>query len=233
MGAHLAQLRRQFNLTQQEVSERLHIRTRYVSAIEEGRFDLIPGQVYARGYVQNYAEFLGLNPAEVVAQCFTGSVNVPQATLASHTTNHTIIPRHQIHNAANWRALVVLAIIGLTVVLIFAQLTTKNNEISATESTRESTVEPVPESILKSMRNLVMTTPINHTCLTKSTMLNCFFSGATTRKLIALESSVPMYFGGAEAAEELEALSNKATPPGETHTTPAAESLAPPSAEND
>ncbi|MBX9725674.1 MAG: helix-turn-helix domain-containing protein, partial [Rickettsiales bacterium] len=37
IGSQMAALREQFGLTPQEVSERLHIRTRYIHAIEEGR----------------------------------------------------------------------------------------------------------------------------------------------------------------------------------------------------
>ncbi len=48
------------------VATRLKIRYPYLAAIEEGRFDKLPGVTYAVGFVRTYAEHLGLDGAEVV-----------------------------------------------------------------------------------------------------------------------------------------------------------------------
>jgi cytoskeletal protein RodZ len=39
----------------------LHIRARYLTALEEERWELLPGEAYAQGFLRTYAEFLGLN----------------------------------------------------------------------------------------------------------------------------------------------------------------------------
>ena len=70
LGSYMRGLREHFKLSPQDVSERLHIRMRYVTAIEEANYDAMPGKIYARGYVQTYAEFLGLDAEQVVKQCF-------------------------------------------------------------------------------------------------------------------------------------------------------------------
>jgi cytoskeleton protein RodZ len=44
-----------------DVSLLLKIRADYLAAIEDGRFDALPGRVYALGYVRSYAAYLGLN----------------------------------------------------------------------------------------------------------------------------------------------------------------------------
>lgn len=44
-----------------EVVEATKIRSRYVQAIEEGNFDILPGKVYARGFIRTYANYLGLD----------------------------------------------------------------------------------------------------------------------------------------------------------------------------
>jgi cytoskeleton protein RodZ len=44
-----------------DVALPLKIRPDYLNAIEEGRFDALPGRVYALGYVRSYAAYLGLN----------------------------------------------------------------------------------------------------------------------------------------------------------------------------
>ncbi|MBF0168428.1 MAG: DUF4115 domain-containing protein [Alphaproteobacteria bacterium] len=49
-----------------QVSQALRIRQLFLQAIEEGRFDALPGPTYALGFVRSYADFLGLDSEEVV-----------------------------------------------------------------------------------------------------------------------------------------------------------------------
>lgn len=49
-----------------EIAEALRIRHAYLSAIEQGAFDELPGPTYAVGFVRSYAAFLGLDADEVV-----------------------------------------------------------------------------------------------------------------------------------------------------------------------
>ncbi|MGE0722901.1 MAG: helix-turn-helix domain-containing protein [Alphaproteobacteria bacterium] len=48
------------------IATRLRIRHPYLEAIEDGRFDKLPGMPYAIGFVRAYAEHLGLDGAEMV-----------------------------------------------------------------------------------------------------------------------------------------------------------------------
>lgn len=50
----------------QEVAAALRIRRAYLEAIEDGRFNDLPGVTYAIGFVRTYAEHLGLDGDEVV-----------------------------------------------------------------------------------------------------------------------------------------------------------------------
>lgn len=44
-----------------QVDADTHIRMRYLKALEDERFDLLPGAAYARGFLRTYANYLGLN----------------------------------------------------------------------------------------------------------------------------------------------------------------------------
>ena len=44
----------------------LRIQEHYLEALEEGRFDRIPGTTYAIGFLRSYSGFLGLDPDEIV-----------------------------------------------------------------------------------------------------------------------------------------------------------------------
>ena len=49
-----------------EIAERTKISLRYLEALEENRFALLPAPVFARGFLREYARYVGLNPDEVV-----------------------------------------------------------------------------------------------------------------------------------------------------------------------
>lgn len=48
------------NLSLEDVAEALKIRKKYLTAIEEKSFEDIPGEVYVKGYIKLYSEFLGI-----------------------------------------------------------------------------------------------------------------------------------------------------------------------------
>lgn len=62
-------LRRQREIRQiqlQEIADRTKISVRYLKAMEQDRFELLPGAVFTRGFLREYARYVGLNPDEVV-----------------------------------------------------------------------------------------------------------------------------------------------------------------------
>ncbi|GAX91807.1 helix-turn-helix domain-containing protein [Effusibacillus lacus] len=61
LGRILQKARESKQLTLDDIQERTNIRKRYLQAIEEGDLSVIPGLVYARGFIKLYAEQLGLD----------------------------------------------------------------------------------------------------------------------------------------------------------------------------
>lgn len=66
IGALLRRAREEVRLTPAQASRMLHIRVRYLEALEEGRLQELPGLTYTRGYLQAYASFLGLDKDEIL-----------------------------------------------------------------------------------------------------------------------------------------------------------------------
>lgn len=211
VGARMAALRAQFGLSPQEVSERLHIRTRYISAIEEGRYDLMPGKVYARGYVHSYAEFLGLDAEQIVAQCFSNEA--PMAAPLPPSTRHS--PTARLSNS-HWRGYAMLAVGVLAALLFISQV----GGLFASNPNEQTSVAEVPDAMLASVRNLMMPTATNHECLTTDMLLSCFYADAVTRALVRLNDSQHLRFGGdidvsgmaVPLAEETEPTAEEPTP---------------------
>src|SRR5512147_814823 len=44
------------------------IRSRYLAALERGEYRELPGAVYTKGFLRNYALYLGLDPEDVIRQ---------------------------------------------------------------------------------------------------------------------------------------------------------------------
>lgn len=68
VGASLKSARESRKLSLDEASRATKIRKEFLVAIEEERFDLLPGDVFARGFVRSYGEFLGLDGAGIAAR---------------------------------------------------------------------------------------------------------------------------------------------------------------------
>lgn len=66
MGQLLRQTRESYGSDIPRVASALRIRASYLEAIENGRYDQLPGAVYAMGFVRAYAAHLGLDGDEAV-----------------------------------------------------------------------------------------------------------------------------------------------------------------------
>lgn len=67
VGSILHDARLAKGLTIEDVEAATKIRTKFLQDIEEDTFTALPSTVYAKGFVKNYAEFLGLSSSEVIA----------------------------------------------------------------------------------------------------------------------------------------------------------------------
>ena len=68
IGEQLKQIREDKNISLEEVANATKISKRYLQAIEEGNYGLIPGQTYVIGIIRNYARYLGLDPKPIIEQ---------------------------------------------------------------------------------------------------------------------------------------------------------------------
>ena len=76
VGDILREERERQRMTIPEIEEGTSIRASYIEAIESGEYDKMPGRVYAKGFVRNYANFLNLDSEEIVKQ-FVAEISPP------------------------------------------------------------------------------------------------------------------------------------------------------------
>jgi cytoskeletal protein RodZ len=113
LGEILRSEREKKGLSVKEIEVATSIRTIYISAIEEGNYSIIPGEVYLKGFIRNYSNFLGLDGQQFVdlyrqSQNSTSSTeeivsnaNSPSVEQSIKKTNHFNI---------KWLAISLLAI---------------------------------------------------------------------------------------------------------------------------
>jgi cytoskeletal protein RodZ len=61
IGESLRDARTRRGFTPADVHKAIRIRERYLTALEEERWDMLPGEAYTKGFLRTYAEHLGLN----------------------------------------------------------------------------------------------------------------------------------------------------------------------------
>jgi len=73
----LQRARQARGLTLEEVERDIRISRRYLEALENENFGLLPAPVYARGFLRTYARYLGLEPANLLPLFPVGYVEEP------------------------------------------------------------------------------------------------------------------------------------------------------------
>lgn len=67
VGSILKKAREKKELSHKEVFQAIKIHPRFLSALEEGDWGIFSSAVHAKGFLKNYADFLGLNVDEALA----------------------------------------------------------------------------------------------------------------------------------------------------------------------
>ena len=61
IGSSLKEARLRQSLDLLEVEQATKIRSKYLRALEDEQFDVLPAQTYVKGFLRSYAEYLGLD----------------------------------------------------------------------------------------------------------------------------------------------------------------------------
>lgn len=80
LGLQLRDARLAKRIDMRAAANALHIRPRYLQALEDGELSVLPGDTFVAGYIARYATFLGLNSDEMV-EAFGAAGAIPQRRL--------------------------------------------------------------------------------------------------------------------------------------------------------
>lgn len=143
-----ARNRRELELSAVEAATR--IRLRYLNAIENEEWDVLPGGVYTRGFIRTYASFLGLD-GERLVEDYRESVERWHRGPAEGAISGG--PGQRAHSPAlsraPWAPLAILAVIAVAVVAVVAIPGGGDEEVSprtppAESAARETRDRPTP-----------------------------------------------------------------------------------------
>lgn len=65
-GDWLRRQREMREISLRDIADRTKISLRYLEAMEQNRFDILPAPIFAKGFLREYARYVGLSPDEVV-----------------------------------------------------------------------------------------------------------------------------------------------------------------------
>jgi len=68
IGENLKNARESKGISLRKAEEDTKIRKKYLQALEDGNYDILPGRVYAKGFLRNYANYLGLDQEEILME---------------------------------------------------------------------------------------------------------------------------------------------------------------------
>jgi transcriptional regulator with XRE-family HTH domain len=92
LGHILREARETKGLTLEEAQEETRINPKYLAALENGEYDKLPTPVHVRGYLRNYARFLGLDPEPLLERYELKSTQSPPSAAQSASNANLKVP---------------------------------------------------------------------------------------------------------------------------------------------
>jgi cytoskeleton protein RodZ len=178
IGNTLREARVRRNLTLQQVEEDTKIRVKYVQAMENEDWDVMPGVTYVKGFLRTYATYLGLDP-DIIIDEFRSRGMAPAAEHHEPFGGSSVIGKPRSHRGRN--TIVLLAIACLIVLgIIYAlgydwnrsdQPSTKPGALGITSPSPKASKTPKPETTKGAVpawqRNLVKIAAVDGDCWTE------------------------------------------------------------------
>ncbi|MGB4442489.1 MAG: RodZ domain-containing protein [Coriobacteriia bacterium] len=115
VGDRLVALRRERGKTLSDMESATKIMGRMLIALENNRFDELPASVYVRGYIQNYAQYLGVDPAPLLEEYSRDLGARTEAPALRHIPERTVVP-HRLDVHAIPRQAWVAAAVAIVVI---------------------------------------------------------------------------------------------------------------------
>ena len=135
IGNTLREARVRRNLTLQQVEEDIKIRVKYVQAMENEDWDVMPGVTYVKGFLRTYSTYLGLDPEVIIGE-FRSRAVPPSQEHHEPFGGSSVIGKPHSHRGRN--TIVIIAIVCLIALAAIYALGMMNDG----DGTDEPTTQP-------------------------------------------------------------------------------------------
>lgn len=108
IGESLREARTRGGFSAADVHKAIRIRERYLTALEEERWDMLPGEAYTKGFLRTYAEHLGLN-----SQLYVDEYN---ARIARHDEEPPLVAHLPVTHGRHLQRGVLVTFAGILVI---------------------------------------------------------------------------------------------------------------------
>ena len=124
LGEILRTQREKKGITLEQAAADTRIREKFLNALEESDYQSLPGAVYTKGFLRNYAEYLDVDPDELIPlyQRERGQPEPPQTK--SFKPYRPVVRRSLIFRPVVFVPVLVIAAVGLFAGYIYYQFTT-------------------------------------------------------------------------------------------------------------
>jgi cytoskeleton protein RodZ len=138
-------------MTLQEVAATTKISTRALQALEDERFDLLPGGIFNKGFVRAYARCVGMDEEKTVAE-YLEAAKLPTPEIDMQTLSTQVNAARDAAHDSGWSAATVVGVLALSVGLTMAAVWLKeqrkdSREQAAAQHAAQSAGTAAPASI--------------------------------------------------------------------------------------
>lgn len=176
LGEVLLAARKAKKLTQHDVSNSLRISVKQVDAIENNAFHLLPEPTTTRGFIRNYARFLGVDVEPLLASHRQRVPSDAPASLSVKTTTRRNLTEEKQYA---WIKYLLASLLLLLVGWFFAMKFLPTLSQSATENKTSSDAVPLPEVALPAAERQSNAETVTTTTVLPSTTLPDVSQSAT------------------------------------------------------
>lgn len=134
VGQRLKEARTEKNLSLEELQNITKIQKRYLQNVEEGNFDALPGVFYARAFVKQYAEAVGLDP-EMIFEEFKHEIPSTQKEAIPEQLSRVRRTRDEVNASTSKifqvfpKVLVAVVIIGIAITVWTLLQKSEDNQV--------------------------------------------------------------------------------------------------------
>jgi len=141
IGNTLREARVRRKLTLQQVEEDTKIRVKYLQAMENEDFDLMPGPAYVKGFLQTYAGYLGLDPSIILDEYRSRGVSRQEHHAFGGSS---VIGKPYSHRRRNTLAFIAVACLLVLAVIYVLGLSSEDADDGGPGTTDPALLSPSP-----------------------------------------------------------------------------------------